>query len=298
MLAIEQNPACLYAQLTPPTFRLTSANIIWKGAFFADVQGVSGYNRTEHLHTKICLQFYSAPTKRRKLAPKSSWFIQKPGLQICLPGDEQRHETQSQGGVNKFLFLEPSRIEEIIGQPLKASMVSGFRTITAHSIMASHLMQAMAQDLAGGSSCGALIGDSLIVSLVAWLAQSSPIESDNKQKTARITQAKLSQLISYIDERLAQDLSIDKLACQLGVTPRHFYRALSTTTGDSPYGLVTKRRVQRAKNMILENGNSLAGIAAATGFADQSHMTRTFKKYLGVTPADYRRDVAPTKMSA
>ncbi|UUX51234.1 AraC family transcriptional regulator [Nisaea acidiphila] len=64
---------------------------------------------------------------------------------------------------------------------------------------------------------------------------------------------------------------------------RHFRRYF----GVSPHRFLTLRRLDRARHMI-RNGAELADVAAAAGFADQSHMTRLFKKAFGVTPGQWR----------
>ena len=55
-----------------------------------------------------------------------------------------------------------------------------------------------------------------------------------------------------------------------------------------PHRYTVQRRVERAKELLRHTGNSLTGIAAATGFADQSHFTAAFRREVGVTPGRFR----------
>ena len=65
---------------------------------------------------------------------------------------------------------------------------------------------------------------------------------------------------------------------------RHFRAGLGT----SPYRYQVMRRLDRARR-LLQNGASLAEAAVTSGFADQSHMTRQFKKAYGISPGRWQR---------
>jgi len=69
--------------------------------------------------------------------------------------------------------------------------------------------------------------------------------------------------------------------------PTHLVRAFTHTHGLPPHQYLTGRRVELARQLLLD-GQRPAEVAAAVGFHDQSHLTRHFKRYLGVSPARYR----------
>lgn len=79
------------------------------------------------------------------------------------------------------------------------------------------------------------------------------------------------------------------LARLCGLSSRHFARAFRDSTGMTPHQWTMRARVQAAKAMMAEGGERLAEIALACGFADQSHLTRVFKREAGVAPAAWRR---------
>ncbi|MEQ8818240.1 MAG: AraC family transcriptional regulator [Thalassobaculum sp.] len=90
---------------------------------------------------------------------------------------------------------------------------------------------------------------------------------------------------------LAVPLRLSALAAAAGVTRFQVIRDFKRTVGTTPGRYVRDRRVRRACDLIGE-GLPLAAVAAETGFADQSHMTRAFKTVKGVTPAAYRAATA------
>lgn len=60
--------------------------------------------------------------------------------------------------------------------------------------------------------------------------------------------------------------------------------------GVAPHQYLLKRRLDRARNLLQTNRQSIAEIASVTGFSDQSHLTRHFKRRFGITPQECRRD--------
>lgn len=99
-----------------------------------------------------------------------------------------------------------------------------------------------------------------------------------------LPQQKLKQAIEYIQEHLAQEISLDELADYLGISRYYFCRLFKQSIGISPYQYVIQQRVERAKQLLLQGRMSISDIAIACGFAHQSHLNRHFKRLIGVTP--------------
>jgi len=91
-----------------------------------------------------------------------------------------------------------------------------------------------------------------------------------------------------INSALDTPLSIAKLAAAVGLSPHHFARMFKESFGVSPAQYILQARINRAKR-LLQGQDTLASIAAQTGFSQQSHMTMQFKRATGVTPAQYRQ---------
>jgi AraC-like DNA-binding protein/mannose-6-phosphate isomerase-like protein (cupin superfamily) len=84
--------------------------------------------------------------------------------------------------------------------------------------------------------------------------------------------------------------SLRALSLRTGVSPFHLVRVFTRTVGLSPHQYLVQTRVRHATR-LLASGLPCAFVAAMTGFADQSHLTTQFKRYLGITPASYQRCV-------
>jgi len=98
----------------------------------------------------------------------------------------------------------------------------------------------------------------------------------------------LQQAVKYMAEHVGQPLGRDAVARVAGLSPGHFSRLIKAQTGKSFLDLQAEFRVDRAAEGLVRTEKSLAQIACETGFTDQSHMNRSFRKHLGVTPKEYR----------
>jgi len=102
--------------------------------------------------------------------------------------------------------------------------------------------------------------------------------------------AAVRRVIDYLDTHFDEDLSIDTLAGIACLSPYHFIRTFSGQTGLTPHAWLMQLRARKAKQ-LLDCGLPIADVAAQTGFSDQSHLNRSFKRLLGYTPGQYRNSV-------
>jgi AraC-like DNA-binding protein len=96
----------------------------------------------------------------------------------------------------------------------------------------------------------------------------------------------------YLFENLADNVPLADLAAVAGVGTFRLLRAFRKVHGVPPHRYQLAQRIERAKRLIRDQAGPLAAIAFETGFADQSHLTRNFKRWAGVTPYAYARAVA------
>jgi AraC family transcriptional regulator len=92
----------------------------------------------------------------------------------------------------------------------------------------------------------------------------------------------------YIEANLGTDMRIGDLAGLAAMSRFHFTRVFRATVGTTPHRYVLERRLERARNLLRTTTVAVRDIAVATGFADQSHLTRLVKRRFGVTPGALR----------
>jgi AraC family transcriptional regulator len=96
--------------------------------------------------------------------------------------------------------------------------------------------------------------------------------------------------LHYIEENLSARITTVRLASQSNLSPSHFCRAFKRTFGVTVHAYVMRRRVEHAKLLMTSTSAALSDIAVQCGLSDQSHLTRWFRRVVGVTPGSWRRN--------
>jgi AraC family transcriptional regulator len=105
----------------------------------------------------------------------------------------------------------------------------------------------------------------------------------------RLHDGRLRRVLAYIEEHLAEDITVADLANVACLSIFHFTRAFAATMGVPPHRYVSQRRLESAKVMIATGRASLREIALDCQFSSESSFTRAFRRAIGMTPAAYRR---------
>ncbi len=93
----------------------------------------------------------------------------------------------------------------------------------------------------------------------------------------------------YLEDNLGRGVSLEELARLANLSPFHLARVFRDEVGLPPHAYQAQARVDRARSLLLR-GWPAARVARETGFADQSHLSRRFKRLVGVTPGRYAKD--------
>jgi AraC-like DNA-binding protein len=100
----------------------------------------------------------------------------------------------------------------------------------------------------------------------------------------------------YLESHYADNPSLQQLAAAAYLSPFHLIRVFQYELGLSPHAYLTQVRVRHARSLLAQ-GQPIVSVANATGFSDQSHLTRHFKRILGVTPGQYRNFVQDRRVA-
>jgi AraC family transcriptional regulator len=99
------------------------------------------------------------------------------------------------------------------------------------------------------------------------------------------------RVLETLRNDLAHDITIETLAAECGLSPTYFMRSFKATFGKAPHQWRLSHRIEKAKYMLEVTDAPISAIALACGFADQSHLTRVFAKWVGTAPAAWRRAI-------
>lgn len=106
---------------------------------------------------------------------------------------------------------------------------------------------------------------------------------------SRCPDQRIRRALQYIEDHLSEALSVEHLSKIACLSAGHFSRQFRTHTGEAVWAFIQRRRCETARALCAEGNISLAEIAYHCGFANQAHMTTSFKKRFGATPSVVRR---------
>jgi len=100
----------------------------------------------------------------------------------------------------------------------------------------------------------------------------------------------VAEAVRYMQDNYSREVPLSDIAAAVHLSPFHLTRLFKQTLGVSPHQYLIQVRVNSARSLLTAGSGerSLAEVASAVGFADQSHLTRHFKRLLGVTPKQLR----------
>jgi len=129
--------------------------------------------------------------------------------------------------------------------------------------------------------------ESLLLRLLVYLISNYSEKRPFLQRAGRERQA-VRCVRDYLTDNYADNVSLARLAQIANLSPFHLTRVFCLELGLPPHAYQTQVRVIKAKE-LLHRGWEISSVALATGFADQSHLTRHFKRLIGVPPGEYRK---------
>jgi AraC family transcriptional regulator len=160
------------------------------------------------------------------------------------------------------------------------------------------LSWAMKREMEAGYPSGRLYLDGLALAAASRLVtRHSSVTKLTEQRSEGLSGHRLKQVLSFIEEHLAEDLSLEQIAAVAGVSASHMKALFRISMGMPVHQYVIQRRVERAKALIMQDSLSTAEIALAAGFAHQSHMARHMRRLLGMPPKVLKRMLAEVSSS-
>ncbi len=200
--------------------------------------------------------------------------IQSSRIMFCPAGEP--HTTLSEAGAVSFaLELEPGWADRFGEVSLPVAP-----TVFELGSMAS-LMKKMHDEFSETDTPSALAIEGMVLEMIAVVMR---FPKEPGPRTPRwLTQAR-----EIVHERFREQITITGIAEQVQVHPVYLGNTFRQKYGHSIVDYLRELRVHHASRQLSESSDSLATIAQATGFSDQSHFSRVFKRITGMTPAAYR----------
>jgi AraC family transcriptional regulator len=153
--------------------------------------------------------------------------------------------------------------------------------------MGQMLIHEARTDLAGTRLYAESIGHQICIHLLRYYFDLKKLT--DPLPSGKFDQRKMRQVQEFIEAHLGDNPTLVSLASVAGVSSCYFSRLFRNSLGVSPHRYLLNRRLESARDLLQTNRQSIAEIASVTGFSDQSHLTRHFKRRFGVTPRECRK---------
>jgi AraC-like DNA-binding protein len=223
---------------------------------------------------------------RQSFTHKGTKYLTPPGGIILInPGEVHTGEAVDQRGFElRSIYPTISHMQmaafELTG---RHQSLPFFKEVRVDHPWAMRSVLSLHKAIAEGAS--KLECESRFVCILAQLVKRyADISSGERQW--RNEKSAIQQARHYIDECFSHGVTLQELAQHVALSPYYLLRVFRAEVGMPPYAYLESVRIRHAQR-LLASGKPLAEVAAEVGFSSQSHMTRRFKKIIGVTPGQY-----------
>ena len=193
---------------------------------------------------------------------------------------ERFHET---GGRSFVVELDSSWLKSLRAQTNIVSGPADFR-----GGMTALLGRRLYKEFREADDVSPLVIEGLVLELIWEAARRAASEVVHSQNVPLW----LRQARELLRDRFAERLTLAGIAAEVGVHPMHLSQTFNKTFSCTVGEYIRRRRIEYACQELATADTPLATIALAAGFCDQSHFTRTFKRFTGVPPSEYRAAIS------
>lgn len=208
---------------------------------------------------------------------------------VALLDPEVVHTGQAatpEGWAYRMLYPEVSVVTEVARQ-LGWRGTPHFPQTVLHDSVSAELLRSAHRAAEHGDrlASSTLLNAALARLLRAHAAPSLAVQPHKSDRAPAVVR----EVCELLTDRIADPPSLTGLAKMTGLSQFALLRAFRFETGLPPHAYLNQQRVRQAR-MLLDRGIGPAEVAAQTGFADQAHLTRHFKRVVGVPPGAYQRE--------
>jgi AraC family transcriptional regulator len=239
----------------------------------------------------VGLQFTRGLWKRHFLENGKPFeeIIRPDDCHVVGPREARRFRIQGEGHVC-LVSIEPAVLQEMTAGSPYRDPLELIRTRNGQDPALKALLLQLQADLAAGCPSGPLFAESLCVKIAETIIQRYSLGRTRLDEyKGGLSGARLRLTLEYIDENLDLDLDGDSIAAVSGLSKYHFGKAFKQSTGMTLHSYVLMRRMRRGQELLVQTDHSLAAVADAAGFSNQSHFTSLFSTRLGISPRAYRQ---------
>ncbi len=269
--------------------RLTAVDRGWAGLNAVLVGVAGGVSRRVLLARHNITMLVSPPLSTTAMCDEvAETRVQVPGAFDVLPAGS----SVSWIDRGRSLFFGAGVEHELVRQTAMSMAIDPDRfrctpQLTCRDPRIEHLLWALKIELETDEPNGRLYAESLGAALATQLVRRWASSTPTFVRGG-LPKRKLTRVLAYIHERLSHDLSLTEIAEAAGISPSHFKVLFKQSLGVPVHRYVMRKRVERAAELLTRTDAELCDVALQAGFCNQSHMTWSMRRTIGVTPKALR----------
>lgn len=275
-----------------PPLQSSAASSHWHGMILEVHRSPLEYVRPDVKSGSNLIHVFTGPVRHEWRVDGHTYRVHSGGGNVLIVPNGFEASVQvwrARPGTQWILELDPATMEQRIADSLSGTRLELVPCFDVTDPQLLRLLQTLHGDMCSGSPAGRLFGESVGAALALHLARHYSTRSDaSRQLTGGVAEGSLRRVLEYIQANLEGDLHLQELAEVADLSPFHFAKLFKHSTGRSPHQFVLQRRLERAKELLHNPHISLSEVSLRAGFADQSHLSNVFRRFVGLTPARFR----------
>ena len=193
------------------------------------------------------------------------------------------------GGV--LLSIAQSQFERQIGPLMHGGRIELAPGFNLEDSQLEHLLRALLAVAQDGSGADALMGELLVNVACVRLAKRYAVSKLNAvPRRGGLPDARLKRVLEYVDANLGKNITLAELSDLVNMSLYYFAVLFRKSTGLSPHRYVLNKRVERAKELLHDPKLSVLDVSLEVGFEHQNNFARAFRRLIGISPTQFRRD--------
>ncbi|MBV8882508.1 MAG: helix-turn-helix transcriptional regulator [Chroococcidiopsidaceae cyanobacterium CP_BM_RX_35] len=272
---------------------LTNLSVDWNGVYLAydyqvsgEISEVAAKQHGVAIHTEVPVPIQAERTLdgcfRREQVVQGDILITPANVAT-------RVQWKNAGGVI-YLGFEPNKFARTIYEvvdPDRVQLLPHFATRDPLIYQIGIALKSALEQQGAGSR---LYAESMANALSMHLLQHYSAQPPQLRECVEgLPKHKFRQVIDYIQAHLDCNLSLVELATLVQMSSHYFCQQFKQSTSMTPHQYVIHSRVERSKELLIQGELAITDVAREVGFVDQSHLTRHFKRLVGITPKTFRQ---------
>lgn len=195
----------------------------------------------------------------------------------------------NQGSDLTHCYLEPTFLAHAAYESANPEQVELMLVLPKPDPLVWQIVMALKTVLETDATNSCFYAESMATALAAHLLRNYATRKHIlKEYEDGLPKYKLKQALEYINTHLSENMSLEAVSGELGISQFHFCRLFKQSTGIAPHAYLIQQRVERSKQLLKQKELTINEIALECGFANPSHFAKHFRKHTGISPKQFR----------